>query len=287
MLQNQYSEYIQIGLLPGPRKQIRKVALGPLLITPLGIWPCIILGGIWFIPMSLVLLFSVALTVAIFIISFQQFTIRNRLIMQALLYSNFVFQFLMIGTVCYLLTYGFNFWILLLYIPPLTTPVILGCCNARNLRLNRMRYHRGGLWVAFPFGAVGIVGFMMAKVVLQRATQNVAIIIALIVVVFVSSMLSIGLLAYQKLYYIKNITFPYEMDIFPAAPSGAAVFHSLSSIKAKFVNKTKSFIFAIDKAYFACYNKTVSFTSKEYHDENYESRKSRKACRFYRPVRKR
>ena len=134
MQANRYIDYIESGLGIVPNgKQFRKIALGPcLLVLLIGLIPCIVLRGGWIILLFVMLTTSSAITTTIFVISFKQLSIRSRLVMQSLIYSNWVMQLLMLETMFYLITWGADWGLILLLLIPLLTPFVLGLQNAKK-----------------------------------------------------------------------------------------------------------------------------------------------------------
>lgn len=205
---NQYIEYIETGMgYWNTQKQFRKIALGPLLLVLLmGVVPCIVLKGGWLILMSIMLLSSFSMIFVIFVMSSKPLTIKNRLTMQALIYTNWVIQILLLQTMFYLIVYGVNFLIVLMYMPVLTTPIVLGLKNARRLQLRRVPPRKEWICLFFPFGWAGIIGASLAKSFFQQAINEIAIFFVIISLTIIACVFSIGLLAYQKIYYLKKYT---------------------------------------------------------------------------------
>lgn len=203
---DQYIRYIEAGLGISPKKkQFRKLALGPLfMILLMGIIPCVVLGGYWLILLSIMLITTIAMTLTIFIMSSKPLTIRNRLEMQALLYTNWVFQVLMIETMFFLIAYGVNFVLVLIYIPPLATPLALGLKNAKKLRMNGAWLQKKGATVLLPFGWAGMIGVCLAKSFFRQATNQGVMVFVIVSLTALSCAFSIGLLAYQRIFYLKK-----------------------------------------------------------------------------------
>lgn len=205
---NQYIEYIETGMeYWNSRKQFRKIALGPLLLVLLmGVVPCIVLKGRWLILMSIMLSSSFSMFFVIFVMSSKPLTIKNRLTMQALIYTNWVIQILLLQTMFYLIVYGVNFLIVLMYIPVLATPIALGLKNAKRLQLRRVPPRKEWICLFLPFGWAGIIGASLAKSFFQQATNEIAIFFVIISLTILACVFSIGLLAYQRIYYLKKYT---------------------------------------------------------------------------------
>ena len=133
-------------------------------------------------------------------------TIKNKLTMQALIYTNWIVQILLLQTMFYFMVCGANFLIVLMYIPVLATPIALGLKNAKRLHLRCVPPRKEWILPFLPFGWAGIIGASLAKKFFQRATNEIAIFFVIISLTILACVFSIGLLAYQKIYYLKKYT---------------------------------------------------------------------------------
>lgn len=206
MQANRYIDYIESGLGIVPNgKQFRKIALGPcLLVLLIGLIPCIVLRGGWIILLFVMLTTSSAITTTIFVISFKQLSIRSRLVMQSLIYSNWVMQLLMLETMFYLITWGADWGLILLLLIPLLTPFVLGLQNAKKLRKNQLTSKIRSRIYWFSFGWTGILGIFIAKIFFNQMSNKVAILFVIIGLSVLSCIFSTGLLSYQRLYFLKK-----------------------------------------------------------------------------------
>ena len=206
MNSNQYIKYIESGLGIRPeRNQFRKIALGPfLLVLLMGVIPCVVLGGNWMILLIIMLVTSITITIVVFIISLKQLTIRNRLIMQAFIYSNWVLQTLMLQIMFYLITWGADFVLVILCMPPLITPLVLGLLNGKRLRSNSIILQKRSASVIFPFAWGGIIGVLLAKSFFHSSTNKMVMLFVIVSLTVLSCIFSIGLLSYQRLFYLKK-----------------------------------------------------------------------------------
>ena len=203
---NQYIKYIEAGLSISPSKrQFRKIALGPfLLVLLMGVIPCVVLGGYWLILLSIMLVTSIAMTLLTFIFSSKSLTTMNQLIIQSLIYSNWFFQIVMLQTMFYLIVYGVNFKLILIYMPPLITPLVLGLRNAKYLRLGYLVPKKRTPSFVLSFAWSGIIGICLAKSFFQQLTNETAMVFVMMSFTFLSCVFSIGLLSYQRIYYLKK-----------------------------------------------------------------------------------
>lgn len=206
MQANRYVDYIESGLGIAPNgQQFREIALGPcLLVLLIGLIPCVVLRGGWIILLFVMLATSSAITTTVFVISFKQLSIRSRLVMQSLIYSNWVIQLLMLETMFYLITWGADWVLILLLLIPLLTPFVLGLQNAKRLRKNQIISKRRSRIYWFSFGWTGILGIFVSKAFFNEMSNKVAVLFVVIGLSVLSCVFSVGLLSYQRLYFLKK-----------------------------------------------------------------------------------
>ena len=139
MRDNKYINYIESGLgIPPNGREFRKIALGPCLFVLLcGLIPCVVLRGNWLILLSVMLATSFSITTAVFVISFKPLSLVSRLVMQSLIYSNFVMQLLLLEAMFYIITWGIDYGLIPLLLVPLLTPFIIGVTNSKKLSKNQ------------------------------------------------------------------------------------------------------------------------------------------------------
>lgn len=206
MRANKYVDYIESGLgIPPNGKQFRKIALGPCLFVLLfGLTPCMVLGRSWLILLFVMLATSFSITATIFVISFKPLSLVSRLVMQSLIYSNFVMQLLLLESMFYIIAWGADFGLVPLLLVPLLTPFVIGIINAKRLRKNqtisKIRPHAH--W--FSFAWTGILGMLLAKTFLAQMSQKNAMVFLIFGLTVLSCIFAVGLLSYQRLYFFKK-----------------------------------------------------------------------------------
>lgn len=206
MRTNKYVDYIESGLGIAPNgKQFRKIALGPCLFVLLfGLIPCVVLRGSWLILLFVMLATSFSVTATVFVISFKPLSLVSRLVMQSLIYSNFVIQLLLLEAMFYIITWGADWGLVLLLLVPLLTPFVIGIRNAKQLRKNQVIFKMRPYVYWFSFGWTGILGMLLAKIFLVQMSQKVAMFFVIIGLSVLSCIFSVGLLSYQRLYFFKK-----------------------------------------------------------------------------------
>lgn len=178
-----------------------------LVVLCTGLFPGIMLGNYWLILSIMMLLTSFVLMVTIIVIARAALTLKKRLIIHILICFNWCFHFLMIETQWFTVAYGFNFMLILLYIPVIIIPVILGYRNAKRIKKGAPVSYPVSPSIGVGMGglASGVIGIIIGKLFLQNVSNNVAINVVLICFSCVSSLLSIGFLSVQRLYYLQKL----------------------------------------------------------------------------------
>ena len=206
MRDNKYINYIESGLgIPPNGRQFRKIALGPCLFVLLcGLIPCVVLRGNWLILLSVMLATSFSITTAVFVISFKPLSLVSRLVMQSLIYSNFVMQLLLLEAMFYIITWGIDYSLIPLLLVPLLTPFIIGVTNSKKLSKNQTisgkRHHVR--WYSFAW--TSILGMLIAKTFLSQMSQKLAMAFVIFAFTVLSCIFAVGLLSYQRLYFFKK-----------------------------------------------------------------------------------
>ena len=178
-----------------------------LVVLCTGLFPGIMLGDYWLILSIVMLLTSFVLMVTIIIIARTALTLKKRLIIHILIYFNWCFHFLMIETQWFTVSYGFNPVLILLYIPVIIIPVMLGRRNSKRIKKGASVSYPVSQNIGVGMGglASGVIGIIIGKLFLQNVSNNVAINVVLICFSCVSSLLSIGFLSVQRLYYLQKL----------------------------------------------------------------------------------
>ncbi len=203
---NRVMAYVEsgLGIRPEP-KQFRKIAVGPfLMVMVMGMIPGVVLGGFWLFLALMMIATSLALAVVVFVLSSKKLTVMNGLIMQALNASNYVLQIGLLQTMWYTMSFGFDWVLVLLYLIPILTLLGMGWRNAKALRSNRTFPYKSNMRFVCGFGWTGAVGVCIAKAIFQDISQKTALVIVILGFALLSCVFSIGLLAYQRIFYLKK-----------------------------------------------------------------------------------
>lgn len=132
-------EYIKSGLGIAPeKKQFRKMASIPLIMTlTMGLIPGIVLGGYQLILSITMIIISLAIIIIVFILSDKGITVKNRLVMQIIIYAGLLIQISLLEALWLSLIYQSIVVLCLLYIPPILIPILLGLKAAKEIKKER------------------------------------------------------------------------------------------------------------------------------------------------------
>lgn len=204
MRANKYVEYIESEpVIAHNGKKYREFALGPCLFVLLcGLIPCLVLRGNWLILLFVMLATSFGIAAAVFVISFKPFSLKYRLVLHSLIYSNFVMQFLFIEAMFYIIAWGADLGLVILLLVPLLIPFAIGIQNAKKLRKNQIISKTRQNIYGFSFAWTGVLGMLIAKTFSVQISQSVAITFVIFCLSVLSCIFSVGLLSYQKLYFL-------------------------------------------------------------------------------------
>lgn len=200
--------YIKNGLgFISTKKEFRKHSFAPLLIALLtGVVPGVVLGFPWCLITIVMLIVSLLTIFICFLYSKKVMTVKNRLILQLVVIVSWIIQLTLIEIMYFSLIFQFNISLLLLIVPIVLIPVLLGIKNHKEIcsektynskGVNRSKLHISGI-------TIGILGMNFAAL-FRNTEQSVVIIIVLICLTMVNSILSVGLLSIQRLYYLNRI----------------------------------------------------------------------------------
>lgn len=210
-LENIY-RYVNSGsIFSTNKKDYRRNSFGPFLLTAIvGLVPGIILGS-YFLVMTIALSIIALLCVfSVFIISFKILTSKICLILDCIIFGSWVIEISILEFMYFSLWRGPNPWILLIYIPTILIPLLLGVKIHRllkNSNYSSKNVIRGGVkTVSWIFG-LQCVNF---AAVFRNVDQSVAFIIVLLGFSILNAFMSLGLLSVQKLYYAKKYNIRLE-----------------------------------------------------------------------------
>ena len=198
-------EYIKSGLGIAPQKRLfRLLSCGPLFMAiTMGLFPGVALKGFHLAISVIMICMCLVALIMVFIRSNQELSVKNRLILQSIIYVAYIFELLLLELQWFLFAYPLNVFLFILYVPPILIPVLLGIKAAKKIRkdtpFRSKEIVHSGLRVSGTMA--GFAGMTFAAIFLKDLSQDILIIIMLLCIMVVSSIMSFGLLSVQRLYY--------------------------------------------------------------------------------------
>lgn len=201
--------YIKTGLGFVPEKKgFRKLIVGPLLLTIFaGVGPGILLKGPWLVAMILMMVISFGALVTTFVLSNQPLTTKVQLLLQTILYIGWVLTICLAQFMYYIMQYKVGILLFVLYLPVLLTPLLLGWKYAREMKKSVpvTRKEMTKYKVRLGLSVTGSAGIGFGAALFRDIEQNMAINVVLILFMILNTVLSIGLLSIQRLYYLSKL----------------------------------------------------------------------------------
>jgi len=218
MFEENIKNYVLAGCNRIPdEKYYRRTVNGTLLLTLLGgIYPGVVLKGGYLLITVLLLLLNILSIWKIYSFTSGGYTYKGSLVLNCILCTAWVLEFSLLELMYFSMLKGFHISVLLLYVPVILFPLILGFIAHKNMHTKRRAAPKSV--IGATVGAVGLVsgllGRRIAKTYFSDVDQATAIIIVLACLVIVSTIISAGFLDVQRLYYMKkyNITFETETN---------------------------------------------------------------------------
>lgn len=198
-------EYIKSGLGIAPQKRLfRLLSCGPLFMAiTMGLFPGVALKGFHLAISVIMICMCLVALIMVFIRSNQELSVKNRLILQSIIYVAYIFELLLLELQWFLFAYPLNVFLFILYVPPILIPVLLGIKAAKKIRkdtpFRSKEIIHSGLRVSGIMA--GLAGMAFAATFLRDVSQETVLIIIVVGLSIVSSIFSVGFLSIQRLYY--------------------------------------------------------------------------------------
>jgi hypothetical protein len=207
------TKYVRSGITDIPtRFDFVKQMLGIILFVILtGLYPGI-LGGVHLLLTILMIFIAILNTIILFKISSYTLTLRRCWMLKSVIYVTYVLEFLLIElTYSFMLT-GFNIAFLLLGLPIIIIPLWMGIRNnkifKKDIEYNPKSTTKSNMGI-IGFTS-GIVGVSLGAAIFKNFDHTVVIIIAVILLSLINSVMSIGLLSIQKVYFAQKYRITFE-----------------------------------------------------------------------------
>lgn len=202
MYSENISRYVSLGFNIETEKFYRKICFGPLLLL---IFIPVVHGSVWSYLLAAMFLISIACVITAFKVSSGGLTLKEALWLDVVISVNWVLVLSYSVIKIFTMWQGFTPWLLLLCLPVVLVPLIVGIIIYISLKgenYNPKQATKAGI---APIGMIsGLLGWRIAKILGRHADQSTALIVVLICLCLINSVMSLGLLSLQKLYFIKK-----------------------------------------------------------------------------------
>ena len=181
----------------------RKQGFGFVLLTVMtGTVPGVILRGHWIYLTLAMYLISIACMVSVFILTSQVPTLEEWLWIHFIVYAGWVLDLSILMLMYFTIWKGFFPWLLLMHVPAIIVPLILGIKIYHMLKsdnYNPQKIAKGNFkTVGF---STGLVGVSFASI-FRNVDHSTAFIIVLTIFTLINGLMSIGLVFIQKIYFM-------------------------------------------------------------------------------------
>lgn len=213
MIITNITNYVRAGCEPIPDdKFFRQGILGPCFLTLLGgLYPGLVLKGPYLSIAFWLILINVISTIAVYKMAAYGITHKVCLKLKSVMCLAWVIELSLLEVMYFSLWRGFRISVLLLFTPIVLIPLIMGFVYHKNMKKPAKSSSKGsaGSKIGKIGGGCGIASYLLAKALFKDVEQSTAIIAVLICITLINSIMSIGLLNIQRLYYMHkyNITF--------------------------------------------------------------------------------
>lgn len=205
MIKDSISQYVTNGAIFKTKKKYRENSWGPFLLSVLtGVVPGVVLKSFWiYLSISLILIGSLCVAL-IYIISAKECTLKKNLTMDSIIYSAWVCNISILEFMVFTIWKGLDFRFLLIYIPVIIIPVIAGVNVHKKLESANYEHNKNVSSNIRTTGFLsGILGMNLAAF-FRDVDQSTAAIVILICFTILNGFMSLGLLSFQKLYYLNK-----------------------------------------------------------------------------------
>lgn len=221
MFEENIKNYILEGCRPALtryccRRTIKGTAVVMLLIG--GIYPWFKFKGYFLlIPLVFVLIniFSVITVYTVTSLKSKEYGHKERLIMSLVIGTTWLLDTCLIELMHFFMAVGVHISVLLLYVPVILVPLVMGFIAHKNMRTKRRPVPKPV--VIAGLGTTSFFLNMWASRMYRKYLRNNRFafnIVMIVLLVIMSTIMSTGLLNIQRLYYMKkyNVTFETETD---------------------------------------------------------------------------
>lgn len=182
----------------------RKQGFGFVLLTVMtGTVPGVILRGHWIYLTLAMYLISIACMVSVFILTSQVPTLEEWLWIHFIVAAGWVLDLSILMLMYFTIWKGFSPWLLLMHVPAIIVPLILGIRNYHMLKSDNYNTQKiaKGNFITVGF-STGLVGVSFARILFRNVDQSTIFIVTFTLLTLLNGLMSIGLVSIQKIYFM-------------------------------------------------------------------------------------
>lgn len=197
-------EYLNTEMIA--TKDYRKFMLGSGLLVLWGIVPGILLRSYWiYIGIAMLLIFVICTCITFSLMS-KELTLKTKIVIQSLIFVCWYFQIGLISAIIFIHEYGINYKLIFLYLPSLLVCAFLFILTSIMLQNGRFTPKINRSIQGFATGfTVAAMGWRLGSILYNTSSQAATVQIILICFTIVNTILSVGFLNFQKMYYMHKI----------------------------------------------------------------------------------
>ena len=198
-------EYVSGGSIINDTDTYRKHCKSPIIMTLfLGTYPGLALKQYWLLMTLAMWIVSIACIWRVYSLSSYKTNLKLSLHMDVWISGAWVFDLSILELMYFTIWKGFTPWFLLIYFPVIFIPVFFAIKIHKRLKMPDYNAQKN---VNHAVGAVGfttgILGFSFARI-FRNVEQSTAFLVVLIGFSILNALMSLGLVSFLKLYYIKK-----------------------------------------------------------------------------------
>lgn len=215
-----YINYVKGGLIwPADKKGFIAVTGGLIIFTFPAAWMGFMLGGVWKLLSIIMLSVYIIANIVVLILLCFKLTAIRRLWLQIIMTFDWVIGLLLVQSILTVSYFGFQWWMIVSYIMPIITPVLLGVIKYNEIKKRKINSKVSlGVGTSVIGGSLGFIVTMLLKDDLKALSQLDVRIIMFLLITLMHAYFSIQFLSIQRLYYV------YKYKLSTVLDEGASTF---------------------------------------------------------------
>lgn len=198
-------EYVSVGSVLNDENTNRKHCKGPIILTLLvGTYPGIALKQYWLFMTLAMWIVSIACIWRVYSLSSYKTNLKLSLQMNAWISGALVFDLSILELMYFTMWKGFTPWFLLIYLSIIVIPLLSAIVTHKALKKPDFNTpKKSNTTTGLVTFSTGLIGVSIAQI-FRNVDQSTAFLVVLICLNIVNFIMSLTLLSFQKLYYIKK-----------------------------------------------------------------------------------